>query len=110
MNEEHVTGADAFSPQEAAEGQSALEVEFVQAPQDGSADTVLHLALAPSYITYNAASIKRISGFFASQKVLAALVTGLDQQAALHLQMAHGTPHQWIGRAVIHVMRPCSTL
>ena len=41
----------------------------MQAPQDGSADTVLHLALAPSYITYNAASIKRISGFFASQKV-----------------------------------------
>ena len=46
-----------------------MEVELVQAPQDGSADTVLHLALAPSYITYNAASIKRVSDFFASQKV-----------------------------------------
>ena len=75
----------------------------MQAPQDGSADTVLHLALAPSYITYNAASTKRISGFFASQKVLADHLTGLDHQAALHLQLAHGNQQAWIRRAAIYV-------
>ena len=61
--------ADSFKTTEEIEGKKAMEIEYVQSPQDGSADAVLNLALAPSYITYNAASIQRVSGFFASEKV-----------------------------------------
>ena len=76
-------GADQV-PEE-IEGTKAAEVEFVQHPQDGSADAVLNLALAPSYITYNAASVQRVSGFFASEKVsLQAHHGGLPSRGQLH--------------------------
>jgi hypothetical protein len=50
-------------------GVQALELEYVQKPQDGSADAVLRLALAPSYVTYHRVTIDRVSHFFRSEKV-----------------------------------------
>lgn len=56
-----------------ATGIQALELEYVQKPQDGSADAVLHLALAPSYVTYHRRTIDRVTHFFHTEKVRLAL-------------------------------------
>ena len=37
----------------AAAAQRALAVEFVQKPQDGSADALLDVVLTPSYVVYS---------------------------------------------------------
>ena len=39
------------------------------APQDGSADTIVNLTLAPSYITYHAGTVQRLMGFFHTEQV-----------------------------------------
>lgn len=47
----------------------ALELELVQNPQDGSADTAVSLALSSSYITYSAATLQRLQDFFHVEEV-----------------------------------------
>ena len=51
------------------EGRNALEVELVQAPQDGSADTVINLALAPSFITYHSSTVQRLTDLLHTEQV-----------------------------------------
>ena len=46
-----------------------MTVEFIQKPQDGRADTVLDLSIAPSFIMYNAKTLKRVTDFFQSEQV-----------------------------------------
>lgn len=47
----------------------ALLVQLVQQPQDGSADTAVRLALAPSYVTYLPAAVERVLDFFRTEQV-----------------------------------------
>lgn len=64
--EAHLAGTvEADEPQQ----KNAMEVELIQAPQDGSADTIVNLVLAPSYITYHAATVERLLGFFHTEQV-----------------------------------------
>lgn len=54
----------------------ALKLEFIQKPQDGRADTVLNLAIAPSFVMYNGQTVKRVTDFFHTEEVpLCELVT-----------------------------------
>ena len=48
----------------------ALLVQLVQAPQDGSADTAVRLALAPAYVTYLPPAVERVLDFFRTEQVL----------------------------------------
>ena len=52
-----------------AELKQALDLEFILKPHDGSADSVLNLNLAPSFITYNRSTIENITEFFKTDKV-----------------------------------------
>ena len=52
----------------AASGQ-ALTVRYIQKPQDGSADTVIRAGLSPSYVTYNASTVQKVSAFFKTGQV-----------------------------------------
>ena len=47
----------------------ALDVQFIQKPQDQRADTVLDVSLAPSFVTYNPATLQRITSFFQTDEV-----------------------------------------
>lgn len=47
----------------------AMAAKFVQKPQDGRADTVVELSIAPSFITYNAKTLERVMEFFHSEEV-----------------------------------------
>ncbi len=49
----------------------ALVVQLVQQPQDGSADTAVRLALAPSYVTYLPPAIDRVADFFRTEQARA---------------------------------------
>ena len=49
----------------------------MQAPQDGSADTIVNLTLAPSYITYHAATVQHLMAFFHTQQVSLAFLHAL---------------------------------
>ena len=53
-----------------ADLKQALDLEFILKPQDGSADSVLNLNLAPSFITYNKGAVEKISKFFQVEQVL----------------------------------------
>ena len=46
----------------------AMRLEFIQHPQDGSSDAAVHFVLAPSYVTYNAATIQRVQEFFRTEE------------------------------------------
>ncbi|GFR52305.1 hypothetical protein Agub_g14842, partial [Astrephomene gubernaculifera] len=77
--------------QAAAEGSSssgdipcAFLLDFTRRPQDGAADAVVSLRLAPSYLTYNAAALRCVAAFFASDKQLQ--VGTLQAQAAARAQ------------------------
>ena len=61
--------------------QNAMEVELVQAPQDGSADTIVKLVLAPSYITYHAATVQRLVDFFHTEQVYHSALSALGSLA-----------------------------
>ena len=58
-----------MTTQEQKAAKQALDVEFVLKPQDGSADTVLNVVLAPSFVTYNPATVDRILDFFKTDQV-----------------------------------------
>lgn len=75
----------------------ALALDFTQAPQDNSADAVVQLLVAPSYVTYVPAAFDAISNFFsppgaasrelvALQARAAAQAEALKQLAALRLR------------------------
>lgn len=53
-----------------------MDLEFIQKPQDQRADTVLNVQLAPSYVTYNAATVQRIIDFFHTEEVMGAHIWG----------------------------------
>ena len=50
-------------------GQQAMRLAYTQRPQDGSADAAVHLTLAPSYVTYSAATVDRVADFFRTDEV-----------------------------------------
>ena len=49
--------------------QQAMKLAYTQRPQDGSADAAVHLILAPSYVTYSAATVDRVMDFFRTDEV-----------------------------------------
>ena len=55
--------------QSAAPKPQAMRLEYIQHPQDESSDAAVHFVLAPSYVTYNAATIQRVQDFFKSEQV-----------------------------------------
>lgn len=52
-----------------ADLKQALDLELVLKPQDGQADTVLNLNLAPSFVTYHKKTVERVSQFFKTETV-----------------------------------------
>jgi Repeating coiled region of VPS13 len=58
----------------------ALALRLVRAPQDGSADLLVQLALAPSYVTYSASTLSDVAHFFRSEGSLE--LSSLQAQAA----------------------------
>lgn len=48
----------------AAARSSAISAQVIKNPQDGKADVVVRLAVAPSYVTYNNNAIQDVVGFF----------------------------------------------
>ena len=46
-----------------------MKLAYTQRPQDGSADAAVHLILAPSYVTYSAATVERVMDFFRTEEV-----------------------------------------
>lgn len=46
-----------------------MKVKYVHKPQDESADAKVWVALSPSYITYNPATIQRVQDYFKSEEV-----------------------------------------
>ena len=65
----------------AATGQ-ALTVRYIQKPQDGSADTVIRAGLSPSYVTYNASTVQKVSAFFKTGQVRLPVLCSLGGSAA----------------------------
>lgn len=46
-----------------------MKLQYIQHPQDESADATVHLQLAPSYVTYNAVAVQRAMEFFRTEEV-----------------------------------------
>ena len=44
-------------------------VELTLKPQDGQADTVLNLNLAPTFVTYKKLTLEKVTEFFKTEKV-----------------------------------------
>ncbi len=61
-------GAAEELPQSASKGQ-AMRLQYIQHPQDESADAAVHLNLAPSYVTYNPVAVQRVMDFFKTDEV-----------------------------------------
>lgn len=61
-------GAAEEDPQSASKGQ-AMRLQYIQHPQDESADAAVHLNLAPSYVTYNLVAVQRVMDFFRTNEV-----------------------------------------
>jgi hypothetical protein len=61
-------------------GPSALSARALRNPQDGSADLVLRVAIAPSYVTYSSGAVQDVVGFFRSDESLE--LSRLQAQAA----------------------------
>lgn len=59
---------------------SALSARVLRNPQDDSADLVVRVAVAPSYVTYNNAAVQDVVGFFRSDETLE--LSRLQAQAA----------------------------
>lgn len=75
----------------AGSANAALELEYTGKPQDGRADAVVKLALAPSYVTYNKHAIKRITDFFTMKETanLSRLTAQATARAEQLRQMAN---------------------
>ena len=54
---------------QAADKPKAMRLEYTQHPQDESSDAAVHFVLAPSYVTYNAATIQHVQEFFKTEEV-----------------------------------------
>eukprot|EP00884_Botryococcus_braunii_P010315 jgi/Botrbrau1/19285/Bobra.0073s0028.1 len=76
----------------------ALELEYIQKPQDGSADAVLHLALAPSYVTYHRRTIDRVTHFFHTEKELD--LSALGAQAIAQVERAQKAAREQLAAAL----------
>lgn len=63
-----------------AGGSRAMSLRVLRNPQDGSADLLVQLALAPSYVTYNNTAIQDVVEFFKSEDALE--LSRLQAQAA----------------------------
>eukprot|EP00879_Flechtneria_rotunda_P014384 GHRR01015031.1.p1 GENE.GHRR01015031.1~~GHRR01015031.1.p1 ORF type:complete len:739 (+),score=279.88 GHRR01015031.1:222-2438(+) len=59
---------------------SAMSLRLLRNPQDDSADVLVRLTLAPSYVTYNTMAIQEVAGFFKSDESLE--LSRLQAQAA----------------------------
>lgn len=59
---------------------SALSARVLRNPQDNSADLILRVAVAPSYVTYSPAAVQDVTAFFKSDEVLE--LSRLQAQAA----------------------------
>jgi hypothetical protein len=59
---------------------SALSARILRNPQDNSADLILRVAIAPSYVTYSSAAVQDVVGFFRSDEPLE--LSRLQAQAA----------------------------
>jgi hypothetical protein len=59
---------------------SALSARVLRNPQDNSADLVLRVAIAPSYVTYSSAAVQDVVGFFRSDESME--LSRLQAQAA----------------------------
>lgn len=59
---------------------SALSARVLRSPQDNSADLVLRVAIAPSYVTYSSAAVQDVVGFFRSDESME--LSRLQAQAA----------------------------
>ena len=46
-----------------------MRLEYIQHPQDETSDAAVHFVLAPSYVTYNAATIQHVQEFFKTEEV-----------------------------------------
>lgn len=75
-----VSAAAAAISNNAAAASKAMSLRVLRNPQDGSADLLLQLALAPSYVTYNNSAIQGVVGFFKSEESLE--LSRLQAQAA----------------------------
>ena len=54
---------------QAADKPKAMRLEYIQNPQDKTSDAAVHFVLAPSYVTYNAATIQHVQEFFRTDEV-----------------------------------------
>ncbi|KAK9834254.1 hypothetical protein WJX81_000411 [Elliptochloris bilobata] len=76
----------------------ALLVQLVQAPQDGSADTAVRLALAPSYVTYLPAAVERVLDFFRTEQAVD--LSALGAQAAAGVERARAAAREQLAAAL----------
>ena len=65
---EYCEGAGDEEQEPSSKGQ-AMRLQFIQHPQDESADAAVHLNLAPSYVTYNPVAVQRVMEFFKTEEV-----------------------------------------
>ncbi|KAI7845241.1 hypothetical protein COHA_001284 [Chlorella ohadii] len=82
----------------AAAAQRALAVQFVQKPQDGSADALLDVVLTPSYVIYSAAAVDRVVQFFRTPQELD--FSSLSAQATTQLERARRLAAQYAAAAL----------
>jgi len=57
-----------------------VSIHLIKHPQDGSADYIVRLAVAPSYVTYNRLAISEVADFFKSDRPME--LSRLQAQAA----------------------------
>jgi vacuolar protein sorting-associated protein 13A/C len=82
----------------AAAAQRALAVQFVQKPQDGSADALLDVVLTPSYVVYSATAVDRVVQFFRTPQELD--FSSLSAQATTQLERARRLAAQYAAAAL----------
>lgn len=92
-----VSGAEVDSRGEAPSDR-ALEVTWVQRPQDGSADADLAVVLAPSYVYYSASTVERVTSFFKTPQALD--FSGLAVQASSQLDRARRLAAEYAAAAL----------
>ena len=52
-----------------SESKRAMELRYIQKPQDGSADARVNLDVAPAFVTYNAKALANVMTFFRTDEV-----------------------------------------
>lgn len=68
------------APGQGRSGTGAVSLHVLKHPQDGAADFVVRLAVAPSYVTYNRRALNEVSDFFKSDRPME--LSRLQAQAA----------------------------